>query len=134
MRARERYCRSAAERFGVNNRASRCNGGERSSGGESTFDASIYQVSRKRPDSAFCSWTCRPCVTRMLGVEVWRGRVIQRTLRASALGAAALDAAIVGSVASEHAGEPVFSGTSTYRNDNFRTGQNLAERVLTPSK
>ncbi len=29
--------------------------------------------------------------------------------------------------------EPGFSGTFLYRNDNFRTGQNLAESVLTPS-
>ena len=29
--------------------------------------------------------------------------------------------------------EPGFSGTFLYRNDNFRTGQNLAETVLTPS-
>lgn len=60
--------------------------------------------------------------------------MIQRTLRASALGVAALVAAIVGAVATAHAVEPGFSGTFTYRNDNFRTGQNLAERVLTPSK
>ena len=29
--------------------------------------------------------------------------------------------------------EPGFTGTFLYRNDNFRTGQNLAESVLTPS-
>ncbi len=29
--------------------------------------------------------------------------------------------------------EPGFTGTFVYRNDNFRTGQNLAESVLTPS-
>jgi len=29
--------------------------------------------------------------------------------------------------------EPGFNGTFLYRNDNFRTGQNLAESVLTPS-
>ena len=29
--------------------------------------------------------------------------------------------------------EPGFTGTLLYRNDNFRTGQNLAESVLTPS-
>src|SRR5208337_2277043 len=123
MRARERYCRSAADRFGVNNRASRCSGGERSSGGESTFDASIYQVSRKRPDSAFCSWTCRPTLTRMLPVRVWRGTVIRRALRTSALSVVALVAAIAGVVATAHAVEPGFTGTFTYRNDNFRTGQ-----------
>src|SRR5271170_7977983 len=133
MRARERYCRSAADRFGVNNRASRCNGGERSSGGEFTFDASIYQISRKRPDSAFCSWTCCPRVIRMLPVRVWRGTVIHRALRASALGVAALVAATVGAAATAHAVERGFTGTFTYRNDNFRTGQNLAESVLTPS-
>src|SRR5271167_336167 len=133
MRARERYCRSAADRFGVNNRASRCNGGVRSSGGESTFDASIYQISRKRPDSAFCSWTCCPRVIRMLPVRVWRGTVIHRALRASILGVGALVAATVGAVATAHAVERGFTGTFTYRNDNFRTGQNLAERVLTPS-
>jgi hypothetical protein len=69
----------------------------------------------------------------MLGEEVWRGTVIQRALRASALGVAALVAAIVGAVATAHAVERGFSGTFTYRNDNFRTGQNLAETVLTPS-
>jgi hypothetical protein len=69
----------------------------------------------------------------MLGEEVWRGRVIQRALRASALGVAALVAATVGAVATAHAVEPGFSGVFTYRNDNFRTGQNLAETVLTPS-
>src|SRR5271170_1752154 len=31
------------------------------------------------------------------------------------------------------ASEPGFTGTFLYRNDNFRTGQNLAESVLTPS-
>jgi hypothetical protein len=61
------------------------------------------------------------------------GRVIQRTLRALALGVAALVAAIVGAVATAHAVEPGFTGTFLYRNDNFRTGQNLAERLLTPS-
>ena len=67
------------------------------------------------------------------------------------LGAAALiaiisGAAIVGHAAimagqsrSSHAHlavralEPGFTGTFLYRNDNFRTGQNLAESVLTPS-
>ena len=29
--------------------------------------------------------------------------------------------------------EPGFTGTFLYRNDNFRTGQNLAESILTPS-
>src|SRR5271170_7849006 len=29
--------------------------------------------------------------------------------------------------------EPGFTGTFLYRNDNFRTGQNLAETILTPS-
>jgi hypothetical protein len=29
--------------------------------------------------------------------------------------------------------EPGFTGTTLYRNDNFRTGQNLAESILTPS-
>ena len=29
--------------------------------------------------------------------------------------------------------EPGYSGTFLYRNDNFRTGQNLAETILTPS-
>src|SRR5260370_13158525 len=29
--------------------------------------------------------------------------------------------------------EPGYTGTSLYRNDNFRTGQNLAESILTPS-
>ena len=29
--------------------------------------------------------------------------------------------------------EPGFTGTFIYRNDNFRTGQNLAESILTPS-
>jgi Abnormal spindle-like microcephaly-assoc'd, ASPM-SPD-2-Hydin len=31
------------------------------------------------------------------------------------------------------ASEPGFTGTFIYRNDNFRTGQNLAESILTPS-
>ncbi|HMD05383.1 MAG TPA: hypothetical protein VKG68_08895, partial [Candidatus Binatus sp.] len=46
---------------------------------------------------------------------------------------AALVAATVGAVATAHAVERGFTGTFTYRNDNFRTGQNLAESVLTPS-
>lgn len=61
------------------------------------------------------------------------------------LGAAALvalisSAGVIGHAASApvqsrsaRALEPGFSGTFLYRNDNFRTGQNLAETVLTPS-
>jgi hypothetical protein len=46
---------------------------------------------------------------------------------------------VVGQSRSSHARpvmralEPGFTGTFLYRNDNFRTGQNLAESVLTPS-
>ena len=61
------------------------------------------------------------------------GRVIQRTSRALAVGVAVFVAVVVGAVATAHAVEPGFTGTFTYRNDNFRTGQNLAETVLTPS-
>ncbi len=74
-----------------------------------------------------------------------------RSLRSLVLGAAALVAIISGAdiighaeiVAgrsrSSHASsavralEPGFTGTFLYRNDNFRTGQNLAESILTPS-
>ena len=66
-------------------------------------------------------------------MRVWRGTVIHRALRASILGVGALVAATVGAVATAHAVERGFTGTFTYRNDNFRTGQNLAESVLTPS-
>ncbi|MGH7924892.1 MAG: choice-of-anchor D domain-containing protein, partial [Candidatus Binatus sp.] len=59
-------------------------------------------------------------------------------------GAAALIAVISGADIIGHAAgspapivaralEPGFTGTFLYRNDNFRTGQNLAESVLTPS-
>src|SRR5580704_16195096 len=60
MRARDRYCRSAVERFGVNQRVNLWNGCERSSGGGSTFAASIYRVSRKlavREEGISCSET-----------------------------------------------------------------------------
>jgi hypothetical protein len=77
--------------------------------------------------------------------------VTGRSLRSLVLGAAALGAIIsgadiaaraeivAGQVRSSHARlaaralEPGFTGTYLYRNDNFRTGQNLAESVLTPS-
>jgi Abnormal spindle-like microcephaly-assoc'd, ASPM-SPD-2-Hydin len=59
--------------------------------------------------------------------------VIQRALRNLTLSVAALVAATVGAVATAHAVERGFTGTFTYRDDNFRTGQNLAETVLTPS-
>ena len=36
-------------------------------------------------------------------------------------------------IAAARALEPGFTGTFLYRNDNFRTGQNLAESTLTPS-
>ena len=55
--------------------------------------------------------------------------MIQRALRALALGVAALVAAIAGAVPTAHAVERGFTGTFTYRNDNFRTGQNLAEKI-----
>ena len=74
-------------------------------------------------------------------------------MRGLVLGAAALVAVISGAdmiahaagvlwpgqTRSAHAGaapralEPGFAGTFVYRNDNFRTGQNLAESILTPS-
>jgi Abnormal spindle-like microcephaly-assoc'd, ASPM-SPD-2-Hydin len=72
-------------------------------------------------------------------------------LRGLVLGAAALVAVISGADMIGHAAvvagrsrsaharralralEPGFTGTFLYRNDNFRTGQNLAESVLTPS-
>ena len=69
----------------------------------------------------------------------------ERSVRSLVLGAAALvalisGAGVIGHAASApmqsrsaHALEPGFSGTFLYRNDNFRTGQNLAESVLTPS-
>jgi hypothetical protein len=69
----------------------------------------------------------------MLAKRGLAGTVIQGTLRTLALGVAALVAAIVGGIATAHAVERGFTGTFTYRNDNFRTGQNLAESVLTPS-
>jgi len=72
-------------------------------------------------------------------------------LRGFVLGAAALVAVISGADMTGHASgattqsrrvrvrnsaravEPGFTGTFLYRNDNFRTGQNLAESILTPS-
>jgi hypothetical protein len=69
----------------------------------------------------------------MLAKRGLAGTVIQGTLRTLALGVAVLVAAIAGAVATAHAVERGFTGTFTYRNDNFRTGQNLAESVLTPS-
>jgi Abnormal spindle-like microcephaly-assoc'd, ASPM-SPD-2-Hydin len=77
--------------------------------------------------------------------------VTGRSLRSLALGAAALAAIVSGAETISHAEivaghspsthsrpavralEPGFTGTFLYRNDNFRTGQNLAESVLTPS-
>jgi hypothetical protein len=77
--------------------------------------------------------------------------VTGRSLRNLVLGAGALVATILGADISGHAEivagqsrssherpaaralEPGFTGTFLYRNDNFRTGQNLAESVLTPS-
>jgi hypothetical protein len=71
--------------------------------------------------------------------------VTERSLRSLLLGGATLVALIsgvgvVGRAASAagqsrpaRALEPAFTGTFLYRNDNFRTGQNLAESVLTPS-
>ena len=74
-----------------------------------------------------------------------------RLLRGLMLGAAALVAVVSGSSMIGNAAivprqsrsvdarstvsslEPGFTGTFLYRNDNFRTGQNLAESVLTPS-
>src|ERR1700722_19748125 len=79
------------------------------------------------------------------------GKVRGRSLRSLVLGAAALIAIISGAGIVGHAEimagqsrsshahlavralEPGFTGTFLYRNDNFRTGQNLAESVLTPS-
>jgi hypothetical protein len=78
------------------------------------------------------------------------GKVTERSLWGLILGAA-LVAAISGAnvighaagapgrLRSAHGGnsaralEPGFAGTFLYRNDNFRTGQNLAESILTPS-
>ena len=74
----------------------------------------------------------------------------ERSLRGLVLGALALIAVSLGVNALSHAAvvpgrsrsagarsvralEPGYSGTFLYRNDNFRTGQNLAESVLTPS-
>ena len=74
----------------------------------------------------------------------------ERSLRGLVLGASALIAVSLGVNALSHAAvvpgrsrsagarsvralEPGYSGTFLYRNDNFRTGQNLAESVLTPS-
>jgi hypothetical protein len=71
--------------------------------------------------------------------------VTERSLRSLVLGVAALVALISGAGVVGHAAsaagqprsaralEPGFTGTFLYRNDNFRTGQNLAESVLTPS-
>lgn len=78
------------------------------------------------------------------------GKVTGRSLRGLILGvalvAAISGANVIGHAAgtpgrlhSAHRGisaralEPGFTGTLLYRNDNFRTGQNLAESVLTPS-
>ena len=78
------------------------------------------------------------------------GKVTERSLRGLILGvalvAAISGANVIGHAAgtpgqlhSAHRGisaralEPGFTGTLLYRNDNFRTGQNLAESVLTPS-
>jgi hypothetical protein len=79
------------------------------------------------------------------------GKVTGRLLRTLMMSAAALvasisAAAMIGQAAvvpgrahSAHprsamrALEPGFTGTFLYRNDNFRTGQNLAESILTPS-
>ncbi len=74
----------------------------------------------------------------------------ERQLRGLVLGASALIATILSAyipgqaavvpgrsrltgARSVRALEPGFSGTFLYRNDNFRTGQNLAESILTPS-
>jgi Abnormal spindle-like microcephaly-assoc'd, ASPM-SPD-2-Hydin len=76
--------------------------------------------------------------------------VTQRQLWGLVLGASALIATILCANMPGHAAvvpgrsrltgarsvralEPGFSGTFLYRNDNFRTGQNLAESILTPS-
>src|ERR1700723_114395 len=66
-----------------------------------------------------------------------------RSLLRLVLGAAALVAVLSGAGMVGHAArassvgaralEAGFSGTFLYRNDNFRTGQNLAESILTPS-
>jgi len=79
------------------------------------------------------------------------GKVTERSLRGWVLGVAAIvavisGAGIIGRAAgapgqsrsaqggvSARALEPGFTGTFLYRNDNFRTGRNLAESVLTPS-
>ena len=74
----------------------------------------------------------------------------ERALRGLVLGASALIAVSLSVDALSHAAdvpgrartagarsvralEPGYSGTFLYRNDNFRTGQNLAESILTPS-
>ena len=71
---------------------------------------------------------------------MWEGTVPKRSLRNLAIAATALAAVVSGTAAIGHAAggtpkalEPGYSGTFLYRNDNFRTGQNLAESVLTPS-
>jgi hypothetical protein len=72
------------------------------------------------------------------------GKVTERSLRGLILSAAlvaVISSAIVIGNATSAAGqsrsaralEPGFTGQYLYRNDNFRTGQNLAESVLTPS-
>ena len=65
-------------------------------------------------------------------------RVTRRMLWRFVLGVAALVAFISGTdmtvrAAGLRALEPGYTGQFLYRNDNFRTGQNLAESVLTPS-
>ena len=64
----------------------------------------------------------------------------KRSLWNLAIAITALAAVVSGTASIGHAAggtpkalEPGFSGTFLYRNDNFRTGQNLAESVLTPS-
>jgi hypothetical protein len=71
---------------------------------------------------------------------MWERTVPKRSLWNLAIAITALAAVVSGTASIGHAAggtpkalEPGFSGTFLYRNDNFRTGQNLAESVLTPS-
>ena len=103
---------------------------------------------QRRAASPKMSWTRRACLIRISAHRdryISAGKVTERSVRTLILGAAALvafipAAGVIGYAASAptqsrsaRALEPGFSGTFLYRNDNFRTGQNLAESVLTPS-
>ena len=61
----------------------------------------------------------------------FRGRAL--LVGAAVIIAAALSTGVVVLAAGPRPLEPGYTGHSLYRNDNFRTGQNLAETVLTPS-